>query len=463
MRQSKNDRSYKTMDVSNTRELYEGLPFPQRNPAEEALRLIATPPDHLGKINHHCFSAREQFADNFRILIAGGGTGDAAIYLAEQLSQRGSGRVTYIDQSMASMAVAQKRAEARGIRNIDWHHGSLLNLNTANFGQFDYINCVGVIHHMDKPIDGLRAIASVLKDSGSLCLMLYGRYGRQDITDARDLFKTYLSVAESNSLLPHANKILASFSPRNSYMRGRDRQYVLEQLSSDLPNLADIFLNPVEFTYSAQQFAELVEDEAGLTINRFTSYDGNPAVTSLQYNPDLMISDHAVRSNLSKLNVRERWKFAEIIDGSMHLHCAYISRSKIQTADFKNNELIPYSMSVQHKQLLGILCKQENRRLDLRLSNGANFPLSISPVTQVFLERIDNERMLQEIFTDMQLTFDQAPILLRDLNLLAELEWICLRAKEVKPFLSIDDGRNMGAIYEETGVINYDHPVIHKI
>ena len=82
------------MDVSNTKALYEGLPFPQRAVEDESFRLITPPPDHLGRLNHYCFAGRNNFSSDFRALVAGGGTGDAVVYLAEQLSKRGDGRVT---------------------------------------------------------------------------------------------------------------------------------------------------------------------------------------------------------------------------------------------------------------------------------------------------------------------------------------------------------------------------------
>jgi SAM-dependent methyltransferase len=450
------------MDLSDTKALYEGLPFPLRNAEDESFRLITPPPDHLAKINHHCFAGEECFTDGFRALVAGGGTGDAAIFLADQLARRGNARVTYIDQSVASMEIARSRAETRGLTNIDWINGSILDLESLGIGSFDYINCVGVIHHLRSPIAGLQALSGVLKDRGVLCLMVYGRYGRQDITDARDLFNSYLSVVDADSILDDAKTILASLSPRNSYMRGRDREYVLSKLFNDLPNLADIFLNPVEFSYSAKQFAELVEDEAGLKIARFTSYDGSPALMSLQYNPDLMIADEGVRETLAKLELRERWKIAEIMDGSMHLHCAYVSRQGIQPADFRNNLLIPDVTSNQHRQLMELLVNDSNRALQLELSNGASFPLSVSAVTADFLSHIDGKKPIRKILLEMQGVRENAEVLLGELEMLAELEWICLRSEDVEPFLCIDDGQDLGKRYAENGTLRYEHPVVHK-
>ena len=57
--------------------------------------------------------------DRVCALVAGGGTGDATIFLAEQL--RGTNaEVVHLDMSQASIALAQARAQIRGLDNITW-------------------------------------------------------------------------------------------------------------------------------------------------------------------------------------------------------------------------------------------------------------------------------------------------------------------------------------------------------
>ena len=71
--------------LSPVHEQYEALPYPSRDPAEERQRLLATWLDSLAMINHYCFAGEQDFKNGFRILVAGGGTGDTTICLAEQL------------------------------------------------------------------------------------------------------------------------------------------------------------------------------------------------------------------------------------------------------------------------------------------------------------------------------------------------------------------------------------------
>ena len=69
----------------NVRAQYEDYPFPLRDPRDESKRLVVTELDCLAKLNHYCFGGRQGFSDEFRVLVAGGGTGDHTIFLAERL------------------------------------------------------------------------------------------------------------------------------------------------------------------------------------------------------------------------------------------------------------------------------------------------------------------------------------------------------------------------------------------
>ena len=92
---------------------YEAYPYPARDPADEAKRLIVGSPSHLREIDHWVFGATRPASRPFRALIAGGGTGDAAIMLAQHLARAGRpGRVTYLDRSGTAMGIARARAAA---------------------------------------------------------------------------------------------------------------------------------------------------------------------------------------------------------------------------------------------------------------------------------------------------------------------------------------------------------------
>src|SRR6202165_2822517 len=128
--------------LGDLRAQYEALPYPTRDPRDEAIRLVTGTPSHLLEVNHYLFSGRLNFTRPFRALVAGGGTGDACIMLAQQLADRRCpAEVVYLDLSTASREICEARAKARGLRNIAFLTGSLLDLSSMNIGQFDYIDC----------------------------------------------------------------------------------------------------------------------------------------------------------------------------------------------------------------------------------------------------------------------------------------------------------------------------------
>src|SRR5262249_25130644 len=134
------------------RQQYEAYPYPLRDPQEEKKRLLEGYPSHMLEVNHYIFGGRRDFRRPFRALVAGGGTGDAAIRLGQHLVDRGCpAEVVYLDLSVASRRIAEARAEVRGLTNIRFVTGSLLELPSLGLGAFDYIDCCGVLHHLPDP------------------------------------------------------------------------------------------------------------------------------------------------------------------------------------------------------------------------------------------------------------------------------------------------------------------------
>src|SRR5260370_39663796 len=112
--------------LDHVRAQYEALPYPPRDPRDEAIRLVTGTPSHVLEINHYLFSGRLNFVRPFRALVAGGGTGDACIMLAQQLvARRCPGEVVYLDLSAASPQIRDARAKARGLPHLPLLTGPL--------------------------------------------------------------------------------------------------------------------------------------------------------------------------------------------------------------------------------------------------------------------------------------------------------------------------------------------------
>src|SRR3954466_7246618 len=109
---------------------YEALPYPARDPRDEAKRLIVGSPSHLLEIDHYVFGGRRDWSKPFRALFAGGGTGDGAIMLAQQLADPGCpAELVHLDRSDAACKIAEARAERRGLTALGVVAGSLLDVD----------------------------------------------------------------------------------------------------------------------------------------------------------------------------------------------------------------------------------------------------------------------------------------------------------------------------------------------
>ena len=70
---------------------YEAYPYPQRLPQDDKSRLIEGSPSHLKEVDHYVFGGRLIAGERrergpLRVLVAGGGTGDALIMLGQHLA-----------------------------------------------------------------------------------------------------------------------------------------------------------------------------------------------------------------------------------------------------------------------------------------------------------------------------------------------------------------------------------------
>ncbi len=103
---------------------YEAYPYPQRDPRDEARRLIVGSPSHLREVDHWVFGAARPATTPLNALVAGGGSGDATVMLAQQMASAGrAGSVTWLDRSAAARRVAQARVEARALGNVRFEEG----------------------------------------------------------------------------------------------------------------------------------------------------------------------------------------------------------------------------------------------------------------------------------------------------------------------------------------------------
>ncbi|MBT5050449.1 MAG: class I SAM-dependent methyltransferase [Rhodospirillaceae bacterium] len=382
------------MTETTLRDQYEAYPYPPRDPADEAARLVTGSPSHLAEINHYIFAGRRDFSKPFRALVAGGGTGDAAIMMAQQLADLGpAGSVTYLDLSQASLAIAKGRAEARGLQNMEFHHGSLLTLGDIVTGPFDYIDCCGVLHHLDDPAAGLHCLESVLADDGGMGLMVYAPYGRTGVYQMQQLLRMIdlpetPTDREAQVRIEQAKALLSTLPPTNWLRRN---QQVSDHLSAGDAGLFDLLLHSQDRAFTVPEIAALADDSS-LRIVSF--------IEPIRYDPMVYLGNQSIARRVDQLSWLDKCAFAELLTGNLKTHVFYTVKSanKNQTvASLSDGAMVPFLVGLEALTTAQEVRKTGTLPADLE---GLRLAIPMDDLACDMLMRMDGKQSIDGLFSE---------------------------------------------------------------
>jgi SAM-dependent methyltransferase len=333
--------------LESVKQQYEVLPYPVRDPADEARRLVQTIGDNLLVANHFCFRGRRDFRSGFRCFVAGGGTGDATIYLAEQL-RFFDAEVVYLDLSEASRAIAEERARRRGLTNIRWITGSIMDIPKLGLGEFDYINCSGVLHHLESAERGLALLTSVLEDDGAMFIMLYGKYARREVYDMQELLRAYLptgiGIAQKIAM---ARRLIDALPPTNSFRRNIAMwQWEFAPDGFGDAGFYDLLLHSQDRCFDVPEIYALAA-AAGLHIAGFP-------MRGDRYDPCRLVADPEIRRYLAGLPLPRQRSLAEKMSCALRTHEFYLTRRSDTVASLDDEDsalLLFWGLRGRHRWL----------------------------------------------------------------------------------------------------------------
>jgi SAM-dependent methyltransferase len=379
------------------RRQYEDYPYPHRDPEDERKRLVRTSPTTLETMNHYCFKGRRNFREGFRALIAGGGTGDSTIWLAEQLKNTDA-VIIHLDISDASIEIAKARAAIRGLTNITWMQGSLLDLPTMDLGAFDYIECTGVLHHLSDPPAGLAALRGSLSDDGCMAIMVYGQYARTGVYQMQELMHRINNEQDdSQQKVDNTREVLGELPSSNWFKRGED--LFLDHRSSDGAGVYDLLLHSQDRAYTVGDLYELF-DTCGLNIVQFAK------MFRANYKPELFLKDQAILDRIAAMELREQRAIGEILSGTLIKHSCYVSPRTDTVADADDHDNIPIFARKARKGFRNIL-----EGPVWMITAPPLPPLSFSPdkFAQEAFKLIDGKRSIRQIAELAGREFDDRP------------------------------------------------------
>ena len=257
---------------------------------------------------------------SWRILDAGCGTGVSTDYLCH-LNPGSS--VLAVDISPGALEVASERTRRSGaaaqVRELRIEQRSLLDL--AGEGPFDYINSVGVLHHLRQPEAGLRALAGLLRPGGLLHLFLYADGGRWEIHRTQRAL-ALLGAGTGDEGLRLGRQLLAELPETNRLRRHHEQRWALDTTAD--ANFADMYLHPQETSYNLDRLMAFVA-AAGLEFVGFS----NPEV----WDPARLLQGDLLE-RAQALSLREQWTLVEELDPDISHFEFFLSQGTVCLPDW---------------------------------------------------------------------------------------------------------------------------------
>ncbi|HEY9828183.1 MAG TPA: class I SAM-dependent methyltransferase [Stenomitos sp.] len=281
--------------------LYDTYPFPPEPLSDEP------PPGYNWRWNwdtaYSFCTGQKPSRQNIRILDAGCGSGVGTEYLVHLNPEA---EVIGIDLSSGTLAVAQERCRRSGVADrVTFQQLSLFDVDQLP-GEFDLINCVGVLHHTADPIRGIQALAQKLAPGGIFHIFVYGELGRWEIRLMQEAIALLQGERRGDytdgvhigrhifEALPEQNRLKKREAERWSMENKRDECF------------ADMYVHPQEIDYTIPSLQRLI-DASGLEFLGFSNPQTWQLDRLLGRYPDLM-------ERAAGLTDWERYRLIELLD-----------------------------------------------------------------------------------------------------------------------------------------------------
>jgi SAM-dependent methyltransferase len=222
-----------------------------------------------------------------------------------------------VDISPGTLEVARERLRRSGggqLARVRIENRSLLELQGE--GPFDYINSVGVLHHLREPEAGLRALAQLLRPGGLLHLFLYADGGRWEIHRTQRAL-TALGVGTGEQGLRLGRRLFAELPEHNRLRRHHEQRWAIDCAAD--ANFADMYLHPQETSYNLERLLAFVAS-AELSFAGFS----NPQV----WDPARLLQGELLERARS-LSPLEQWRLVEDLDPDISHFEFFLSRGPL--------------------------------------------------------------------------------------------------------------------------------------
>ena len=265
-----------------------------------------------------------------RILDAGCGTGSSTDYL---IHLNPEAEVTAIDLSEKALSVAKERCRRSGVIAKHAKPVEFLQLKleeaTQLKGEFDFINCVGVLHHLPEPEAGIQALAKKLKPGGILHIFVYAELGRWEISLMQQAIALIQGPRRGDYKdgVKVGREIFANLPENNRILQQENKLWSLENHRDE--SFADMYVHPQEIDYNVNTLFDLI-DASGLDFVGFS----NPQYWQLER---LVGESSELISRAENLSDRQRYRLIELLDPSLTHYEFFLAKPPLPKEDWSED------------------------------------------------------------------------------------------------------------------------------
>jgi SAM-dependent methyltransferase len=200
-----------------------------------------------------CYGGLAGAARTPRILVAGCGTFEP---IAVAKANPGAS-ILAVDLSAHSLKKLRWQARLWGFG--DRIRPLQADIEALDEGDFDYVVATGVLHHLENPARGLKALVERVAPRAVFRMMLYSRWGRELLYGAKELARA-LGVKDPAGM----RKMIAALPANHPY---RLYFHLYSDTATDT-GLADGYLHPCDQPFDAHSLRDFLRAE-GLCVGRF--------------------------------------------------------------------------------------------------------------------------------------------------------------------------------------------------
>jgi len=319
--------------------LYDTYPFPPEPLLDEA------PPGYNWRWQwpsaYSFCTGRKPESNAARILDAGCGTGVGTEYLVHLNPEA---EVVGMDLSAGAIAVATERCQRSGADRVNFHTLSIYDVEQIP-GEFDLINCVGVLHHMPDPIKGIQALAKKLKPGGIFHIFVYAELGRREIQLTQEAIALLQGKKRGDYIDGVAvGRSLFSTLPEENRLRKREEtRWSLENHRDEC--FADMYVHPQEIDYNVKTLFELI-DASGLDFLGFSNPQYWDLSRLIGENADLM-------ERAEGLGERDRYRLTELLDPELTHFEFFLARPPLEITDWADDTTLLNATVERHPCIEG--------------------------------------------------------------------------------------------------------------